>query len=90
MALTSTTCWTADRAATPYDALYGERGRDTAVYADAPGGLIADLANSTHDTGEARDDSNLSIENLFGCAFGDVLRGDEGDNLLQGLGGMIP
>ncbi|MGP6089811.1 LamG-like jellyroll fold domain-containing protein [Antarctobacter jejuensis] len=66
------------------DRLIGGNGTDTADYASASAGLIADLANAAANTGDARGDSYLSVENLTGTAFGDVLRGNHLNNHLDG------
>ncbi|ORE88185.1 calcium-binding protein [Aurantimonas sp. 22II-16-19i] len=66
------------------DLLNGYSGDDTASYRTASAGVIADLAVSTVNTGEAAGDSYLWIENLEGSRFADNLRGDD---LANGLGG---
>ncbi|GGF77992.1 Ca2+-binding protein, RTX toxin-related [Mameliella alba] len=69
------------------DRLIGGAGSDTAVYASAGGGLIADLVDPTLNTGDARGDTYLSVENLLGSAFGDVLRGNHLGNVIEGGAG---
>lgn len=69
------------------DVLRGGKGRDTASYEDASGGVVANLANSHHNKGDARGDRYASIENLLGSSKGDKLTGDRGANLLDGAGG---
>ncbi|SMX50783.1 M10 family metallopeptidase C-terminal domain-containing protein [Maliponia aquimaris] len=69
------------------DWLVGNTGRDTAAYGSAGGGLVADLANAALNTGDARGDTYVGIENLSGSAFADSLRGDAGANLLSGGAG---
>lgn len=50
-------------------------------------GVTADLQNSALNTGFAAGDTYISIENLFGTAFADTLRGDDSANVLQGDAG---
>jgi len=81
------------------DLLYGGPGIDTASYATAASGVLADLGNPgsyvysfqtqrTHfysnNTGDAYNDQYFSIENLTGSAFADKLYGSAGDNELRG------
>jgi Ca2+-binding RTX toxin-like protein len=69
------------------DALVGGFGNDTASYATAATGVVADLDNNTFGTGDARGDIYISIENLAGSAFDDILYGDHGNNRLSGGAG---
>jgi Ca2+-binding RTX toxin-like protein len=71
------------------DALDGGDGIDLASYLGptATTGVIVYLYNSVWNTGEAKGDSYLSIENLSGTNFFDRLYGDEKDNLIWGNGG---
>lgn len=69
------------------DWLQGGTGTDTADYNGATAGVIADLGNSSNNTGEAAGDTYSSIENVRGTAFADVLRGNSGNNVLTGLQG---
>lgn len=78
------------------DLLNGGAGRDTASYLHAEGGVIASLMDSSMNTGEATGDHYVSIENLTGSSFDDVLVGDAtgnmlvgglGDDILYGAGG---
>lgn len=66
------------------DVLNGGAGVDTAVYSDAAAGVRAELAKAGNNTGEARGDSYVSIENLLGSAFNDSLVGDNMSNVLTG------
>lgn len=71
------------------DALDGGSGADTASYERASTGVIASLdsAYAALMTGDAAGDMFMSIENLTGSAFDDVLIGDAGANALNGGGG---
>jgi len=70
------------------DVLFGESGSDTASYRDATAGVVASLANSLENTGDAAGDIYSSIENLTGSRYADKLIGsDESDNILTGGGG---
>lgn len=69
------------------DILDGGAGTDRAQYTDSTSGLRADLQVSTFNTGHAAGDSYVSIENLMGSYFDDLLLGNAGDNLLIGESG---
>lgn len=69
------------------DGLDGGAGTDRAEYSDATAGLLADLQDSSVNTGFAAGDTYVSIENLLGSGFGDALRGDAGENRILGRGG---
>ncbi|MBC6981705.1 M10 family metallopeptidase [Caulobacter sp. 17J80-11] len=70
------------------DVLDGGAGSDTAAYAAASTGVTVSLARTAAQaTGGAGTDTLVSIENLTGSAFADVLRGDGGANALAGGGG---
>ncbi len=69
------------------DRLSGAGGIDVAQYHTAAAGIIADLQDATQNTGEAAGDSYSGVENLFGTAHGDDLRGDGGANALWGYSG---
>ncbi|OWV40124.1 hypothetical protein CDZ97_19110 [Mameliella alba] len=66
------------------DILDGGGDSDTASYRDSSAGLIADLQFPAMNSGEAKGDSYIGIENLEGSAFSDSLRGDPNDNGLTG------
>ena len=72
------------------DQLYGGGGSDTASYASAGGGVQVFLyeAGFGEGFGAAGYDLLNGIENLTGSAFGDILWGDEQDNVLAGGGGQ--
>jgi Ca2+-binding RTX toxin-like protein len=65
----------------------GIRALDTASYLSAPTGVIANLAAPAGNTGDAKGDTYVSIENLEGSAFADKLTGNTVANVLTGLGG---
>ncbi|AWD23713.1 hypothetical protein B6K69_17490 (plasmid) [Fuscovulum blasticum] len=69
------------------DRLNGGNGLDYATYADATEGLRADLTNPASNTGDAAGDTYISIENLAGSQFADILIGDAGANVIVGNGG---
>jgi Ca2+-binding RTX toxin-like protein len=68
------------------DILDGGEGIDTASFADATSGVYINF-----ETGEIRgnagNDQLISIENLGGTEFADVIIGDATENTLSGLGG---
>ncbi|MEW6454449.1 MAG: calcium-binding protein, partial [Pseudomonadota bacterium] len=75
------------------DILNGGAGIDTADYSSlrsgvaATAGVTADLAVSANNTGVAAGDIYVSVENLVGTAFDDVLRGDANANYIFGSTG---
>ncbi|WP_198411763.1 FG-GAP-like repeat-containing protein [Microvirga flavescens] len=69
------------------DTLNGGLGSDTASYAGATAGVTANLSNSTTNTGNAAGDQYISIENLTGSSFADILVGDNANNVLNGGAG---
>ncbi|WP_165357230.1 cadherin domain-containing protein [Sphingosinicella sp. CPCC 101087] len=75
------------------DELIGGSGIDRASYAwltegmaDA-GGVTADLANPSENTGAAAGDAYYDIEGLVGSAGADILRGDDSANQIEGGNG---
>lgn len=69
------------------DVLDGGAGDfDTADYFDASAGVVVDL-DSGSSAGAAGVDSLVSIENINGSEFADVLTGNAGRNNLNGYGG---
>lgn len=69
------------------DLLDGGAGSDTASYGDAPGPVVADLADPAGNEGHAAQDSYAGVENLAGSRFDDRLYGDAGGNRLSGGAG---
>jgi Ca2+-binding RTX toxin-like protein len=66
----------------------GGLGADTAVYSTASAGVTVSLALSTAQaTGASGSDTLLSIENLTGSNFNDILTGNNSANLLNGGSG---
>lgn len=69
------------------DKLDGGAGTDTASYATATAGITANLAKPSLNTGDAKGDVYVSIENLTGSSYADKLSGDGSANLLSGGAG---
>jgi hypothetical protein len=69
------------------DALVGGVDPDAASYLHAAAGVKASLANPAINTGDAAEDSYVSIENLTGSSFDDKLIGDDQDNRITGDAG---
>jgi Ca2+-binding RTX toxin-like protein len=69
------------------DTLIGGAGTDTATYANATTAVIASLAASSSNTGDATGDTYSSIENLTGSSHADTLTGDANNNVLDGGAG---
>jgi Ca2+-binding RTX toxin-like protein len=70
------------------DTLDGGNGVDWAAYEDATAGVTVSLAITTaQNTGGGGTDKLVSIENLYGSAFNDVLTGDANTNNLAGDAG---
>jgi len=68
------------------DILDGGGGSDTASYAHASGAMEIDLG-SNFVAGPDGSDTLISIENVIGSEFDDVIFGDDGPNTITGLGG---
>ncbi|MFL9592848.1 type I secretion C-terminal target domain-containing protein, partial [Aeromonas schubertii] len=71
------------------DLLDGGAGSDTASYMDAGAGVTVDLnIVGAQNTVGAGQDTLVSIENLTGSSYDDILTGDDSDNVLIGGGGQ--
>ena len=69
------------------DTLDGGEGNDTASYASATSWVGVHLSSaSPQDTAGAGIDTLISIENLIGSDFSDILSGNDGANRLEGGG----
>jgi Ca2+-binding RTX toxin-like protein len=67
------------------DTLFGGAGSDTASYATALGSVRIDLTNlEDQNTGGAGFDTLVSIENIVGSDYADVLIGNASDNIIGG------
>ena len=69
------------------DRLEGGLGRDLVSYADAAQGLKLDMASAALNTGDAKGDVLMAIEDLEGSLYADTLSGDAGANRIFGLDG---
>lgn len=66
----------------------GGAGKDTVSYSTSTAGISANMSPNASPTGGfATGDTLLSIENVIGSNFRDVIHGDTGANTLVGLGG---
>jgi serralysin len=65
------------------DWLEGGFGIDTASYAGAMAGVIANLGNASANTRDALGDTYVSVENLIGTAHNDRLTGDNRENVIS-------
>lgn len=67
------------------DTINGGKGTDTATYISAISGISVSLLTlESQNTGGAGFDQLISIENLLGSSFNDILTGNAESNLLQG------
>jgi len=66
------------------DVLNGGLNEDTAEYTNSSGGLTADLSDPRNNTGDADNDTYISIERLRGGNGNDHLIGTPGQNDLEG------
>lgn len=64
------------------DVLDGGQGKDEASYFHAASGVTASLLNPAMNTGEAAGDIYVSIEDLYGSKYDDILQGNNGDNFI--------
>ncbi len=69
------------------DVLDGGDQTDTADYSGASGPVWLSLLAGKGTQGDAAGDTLISIENVIGSAYADLIVGDAGDNWLSGLGG---
>ncbi len=69
------------------DVLDGGAGTDTASYTTAAAGITVFLGGPQLNAGEAQGDTYVSIENIAGTSFADILGGDNGNNLIIGNDG---
>ena len=68
----------------------GVAGRDVVSYRGSDAGVRVDLSPRTGQTasgGHAEGDTISGFERVYGSKYGDALRGDSGNNELQGFGG---
>ena len=66
------------------DYIHGGNGIDAARYDGSAAGVYVSLATGTGIGGDAQGDRLVSIENLVGSAFNDILSGNGGINTLAG------
>lgn len=66
------------------DKLYGGAGKDTASYANAVKGVVANLSEASLNTNDAKGDTYSSIENLLGSSCNDKLTGSTVANKIWG------
>jgi len=66
------------------DQLDGGDGYDRATYASASRGIVLDLADSSNNTGDARGDRFIDIEEIIGSRFDDSMTGDDEANVFVG------
>ncbi len=66
------------------DILDGSLGSDTASYAHAPAGVIANLAKPSANSGDANGDIYISMSDLLGSPHDDTLTGNAAANRITG------
>jgi Ca2+-binding RTX toxin-like protein len=69
------------------DVLSGGAGNDTASYQSATAAVKISLLSSLQTTQAAGNDRLISIENVYGSSFNDILIGGKGANVLDGGAG---
>ena len=67
------------------DTINGGAGFDISSYSGSATGVSIDLLLGTTSRGDAQGDRLTSIEGLYGSAHRDILIGDNGDNLINGV-----
>lgn len=70
------------------DTLDGGGGNDTVSYSASAAGVNVNLALNSFSGGDAQGDNLISIENITGSAFDDVIEGNAGTNVLTGGAGI--
>ncbi|HEU4704175.1 MAG TPA: hypothetical protein VFS45_00475, partial [Sphingomicrobium sp.] len=69
------------------DRIDGGTGTDTADYGGSTAAVSINLASAKFSGGDATGDTLISIENVIGSDFDDILVGSQGSNLLDGGAG---
>jgi Ca2+-binding RTX toxin-like protein len=69
------------------DTLDGGSGTDTADYSSDAAGVIVDLSDGTASDGLGDTDTLISIENVKGSAYNDILTGNSAANVITGNAG---
>ncbi len=69
------------------DVLYGAGNSDTIYYSTSNAAVRVDLSTNSASGGDAEGDTLVSVENVFGSAYGDRLIGDSASNTLVGWNG---
>ncbi|MEM7621482.1 MAG: calcium-binding protein [Pseudomonadota bacterium] len=69
------------------DTIDGGSGADTSVYNTSSSAITIDLLNNVVTGGDAQGDTLISIENLWGSAYNDILSGDNSSNVIRGDAG---
>jgi len=69
------------------DLLDGGEGYDRASYSLATSSVLVNLADPSQNSGEAQGDTYVSIEQIIGSEFDDILIGDSNWNQFEGRGG---